>query len=518
MFKISRTAKQKQFMVDKGKARKPHKPHRGYANFMACFIFCAGSGFTSGSISTNYSTGIMQRYANQVGGFDPSGHDSFNKAVMSSISTGFFLGTFLGTILTPYVQKFGGRKWSTVAYAALSLVFAVLNCIPVNYIYLIITRILLGIPSAMMMMICPMWVSEICDPKRRGIITLQFQLFGCLGIMISYVIAYALGPVGTQFIKNPLDNRWWVSPFLAVIAFAICTTIALILPETIIAPGQEETEMKTGSVEGSSAIDNQSTADGAAVESVASKAPAPKAEKVSLREVFTDRKYTRIMLLSLFLPLLQQGTGINPIIVYANSIMRGLPMPQASNVGGLAIGAWNLATNAIAVPMVDRVGRRFLLFGGTLLLMIALIIYIIVYLIPTTPSTQNTITGLLIFTTALYIFSFEVSSGPLMFTILAECMPSSSAKDQIYAIAYASFRIYTIIVTYTFPFMTDKMYSIFILYFLLTVITTTICWLCIPETKGYTLTEIEAIMLSGKVFEPFTLMGKLPAKRQKASA
>ena len=74
---------------------------------------------------------------------------------------GVLIGSMAGSMsLSFFTNKFGRKRTALVA-GGLACVFNGLTCIPVNWVYLFIMRIVTGVPSAMLTTIVPGWLSEL---------------------------------------------------------------------------------------------------------------------------------------------------------------------------------------------------------------------------------------------------------------------------------------------------------------------------------------------------------------------
>ena len=144
--------------------------------------------------------------------------------------------------------------------------------------------------------------------------------------------------------------------------------------------------------------------------------------------------WRRPLLIGVMLAVLQQLTGINAIIYYANQIFAaaGFTSPDSQSLATLwAVGAVNVVATFVAVAWVDRFGRKPLLFIGTTGMGLSLVVVGAMFLRLSKVTPGSTATGAttgegLITLVALVVFiaCFAFSLGPIVWTIINEIFPS----------------------------------------------------------------------------------------------
>ncbi|EFO64424.1 Sugar-proton symporter [Giardia lamblia P15] len=224
---------------------------------------------------------------------------------------------------------------------------------------------------------------------------------------------------------------------------------------------------------------------------------------ISLREIFCNRIYRRCVLISVCMPLMQQGVGVNAILLYAGSIFKQLNFPDSDVVGAALLALWCVLAGVIAIPLVEQKGRRYLIFIGMPIILFSLILLMVSYLI----TNQKLTTVLLLVSIILYFLAFNFSIGPLIFTVCGESFPQR-VRMRLMSFTFLIFRIISIVAMISFPYTLDILYVTFLLYFCIGLISTVLCWFSLPELKQKSPEEVEKAMLTEHVFELFTLTGK----------
>lgn len=209
-----------------------------------------------------------------------------------------------------------------------------------------------------------------------------------------------------------------------------------------------------------------------------------------------------ILFIGIMLSILQQVTGINAILYYgaeifSNALGYG---PEDALKQQLWTAGVNLAFTFIAIYTIDSWGRKPLLLTGTLGMFLGL--SILAFTIYTQQLGLISLLAIL-----LFIGSFAMSMGPVVWVLLSEIFPNS-IRSVAMSIAVAAQWLFNAIVANSFPVINSSElnasvfngvlpYIIFAVFCLITFI---FVWKLVPETKGKTLEELEATWTGEKVF------------------
>ena len=201
------------------------------------------------------------------------------------------------------------------------------------------------------------------------------------------------------------------------------------------------------------------------------------------------------LLLGVMLSIFQQVTGINAILYYgaeifSNALGYG---PQDALKQQLWLGAVNLTFTFIALYTVDQWGRKPLFLTGTAGMFIGLIV------LGGTLNTQS-IGVLSLIAILVFVVSFAMSMGPVVWVILAEIFPNR-ARSIAMSIAVAAQWLFNGMVARSFPLVNRSElnhqefngalpYFVFATFCVLAFI---FVWKYLPETKGKSLEEIEEL-------------------------
>lgn len=201
-----------------------------------------------------------------------------------------------------------------------------------------------------------------------------------------------------------------------------------------------------------------------------------------------------IILIGTALSVLQQFTGINAVLYYGADIFeKSLGFGKADILKQQVLLAFvNLIFTFIAMFTVDKFGRKPLIYVGSVGMILGFLVLGITL-------QQNAVGILSLLGVLIFIASFAMSMGPVVWVLLSEMFPNKM-RSLAMSIAVASQWAANYLVSQSFPIVMDSEinnsnfwngslpYFIFIVFIILIIIIT---YFFIPETKGKTLEEIE---------------------------
>jgi SP family arabinose:H+ symporter-like MFS transporter len=195
------------------------------------------------------------------------------------------------------------------------------------------------------------------------------------------------------------------------------------------------------------------------------------------------------LLVGVGLAVLQQVTGINAVMYYAPEIFKETGAgTNSSLLQTILVGFINFVFTIIALWLIDKVGRKALLLVGSASMAICLIVIGFAF------HTGNTAGPLVLVFILLYVASFAISLGPVVWVIIAEIFPNR-IRGKATAIAAMVLWAADYLVSQTFPPLLSSAgpASTFWIYGSMALIALLFTWRVVPETKGKSLEEIESL-------------------------
>ncbi|KAG8967614.1 hypothetical protein FRC03_009643 [Tulasnella sp. 419] len=337
------------------------------------------------------------------------------------ITSIFTIGGLLGSLVASRFMHRFGRKGAIKINASLICAGSLIMTIAWNTGLLALGRFLIGIGAGIAICVLPIYLSEVAPPKVKGSVGVFNQLSIVIGLLLAQLVGVYLSTPGTQ--------RWrfvfLVSAALNIIQLLFSPTVSD-TPSWLNAVGREQEAKAVGSKlwkddsptlassttthpEEEGLLRNNDDEPPQSRRSETNIAPLTIPELFKLEAL---RKPVAAVLLAMFS---QQISGINAVIFYSNDILsRVVPVESASYIS-LGIAVLNALMTFPAITLIERLGRRKLLFGsmlGTLVSTVALAVGL------------NTGTPLLSSIGILtFVGSFAIGLGPVPYVLIGELVP-----------------------------------------------------------------------------------------------
>ena len=216
----------------------------------------------------------------------------------------------------------------------------------------------------------------------------------------------------------------------------------------------------------------------------------------SASELFAPR-LRRPLIIGIGLAMFQQITGINTVIYFAPTIFQsaGLPSAATSILATAGVGAVNVIMTIVSIRLIDRLGRRQLLFwslGG-----MAVMLFVLsgaFYL-----GASGHLARVAVASVAAYVGFFAIGLGPVFWLLIAEIFPLA-LRGRAMSLATVANWTFNLIVSATFLDLVGVLGSsgAFLIYAVLSLAALVFVGVLVPETKGRSLEEIEEALDAGQ--------------------
>jgi sugar porter (SP) family MFS transporter len=192
------------------------------------------------------------------------------------------------------------------------------------------------------------------------------------------------------------------------------------------------------------------------------------------------------------LAILQQVTGINTVIYYAPTIVEftGVNSSAGSILAAVGVGVINVGMTLLALRLLDRAGRRTLLFIGVTGMSISLFALGAAFKVSGGSSTLGSVIA--IGSLMAYVASFAISLGPIFWLLNAEIYPLG-VRSKAAGVGTMANWTFNFIVSLTFLLLIEALgrSGAFWFYGVIGLFTHAFCWKFVPETKGKRLEDIQ---------------------------
>ena len=412
----------------------------------------------------------------------------------SSLMEGWFVssamvGAMLGCLLAGTSSDRFGRK-KVLVTASFFLLACSIGCgLAWSSLSLIFFRWIGGVGVGISSMVCPLYISEISPARLRGRMVTLFQLAICLGLAAAVLVNTGLLSWHDRIKDSPSDGLvgWTVGHEVwrsmlgmealpALLFFAMC----IVIPESprwLAEMGRDPEARK---------ILERINGPEIATMELAAINTALAGESGSLTELLRPG-LRRALLMALFLAVVSEFSGITTVWNFGPEIIRGQGIHLANEMNGMVVIASTLSIfTLLAVWLMDRVGRRPLLFWGNLGCFVSLIF------LGALLGRPDSLSILKVAAAATLAACFAFSMGPIKWVFMSEVFPTRIAGR---AVAISSLAVWTAdaILNQLFPLMRDSWgkSATFYVFAAILIPQFYFAWKIMPETKGRTLEEIE---------------------------
>ncbi|RKR12181.1 sugar porter (SP) family MFS transporter [Maribacter vaceletii] len=286
------------------------------------------------------------------------------------------VGVLLALFFAGYACNKYGRKRTLQIVAALYLISAVGSSLSPNYWSLLSFRFLGGLAFSSISL-ASMYIGEIAPPKLRGKLVTMIQINIVLGLSGAYFINYLILQLGSSDALwvsslgiNEHTWRWMLgSEILPALLWLGLLLFVPRSPAWLFYNGKKEEAKRTLlKLLPANEVDTQLLAMGESLE----KSTDDKSTIAQVKEIF-GKSMRVTMIIAMTLAIAQQATGINAILFYAPTVFEQLGMgTDAAFMQAIWIGVTALIFTILGLLLVDKIGRKPLIIGGMLWIVISL--------------------------------------------------------------------------------------------------------------------------------------------------
>ena len=443
------------------------------------YIFVASTAALAG-ILFGFDTGVISGailFINQ--------HFQLTPTLTSIVVSMVLLGALLGALFSGRVTDVYGRKRMLLFDAALFIIGTLITAFATNVTMLIIGRLLVGVAIGIASYTAPLYIAEIAPPKHRGALVSLNQLTVTIGIFISYIVDY-----GFSLLPH---NQWrWMLGF-GILPAAILFIGVLGLPFSprwLVSKGRIELALAT-------LRKIRHEKEQFVQKELVRIQSSMRHERNSWKLLFS-KQIRPTFYIAAGLAVIQQITGINTILYYAPTIFKlaGFAHSSGAILATMGVGAVFVISTIVAIPFIDRLGRKPLLYIGMLIM--ALGLGVLAWSFQGNTLQNSMATSLAIFSMMIYIIGFGISLGPIMWLVIAEIFPlrvRGLGSSIATCVNWGS----NWLVTITFLGLVHLLDAsgTFWVYCIVTVISLFFIYAYVPETKGVSLEQIEENLYRG---------------------
>ena len=382
-------------------------------------------------------------------------------------------GTVLGSLIGSWPTDRFGRKKTLLSIGILFLVGSLWSAFANEVYGFMFARFLGGIAIGVSTVAAPLYISEISPPESRGRLAGMFQFNIVFGILVAFVSNSLLAGIG--------DHAWrWMLGIMAVPS-VIYTLACFIIPES----PRWLLSRKSDRAAGLAVLKLITpTASDAELDASADAMTSASREVASAKGFWHMGMRTPI-LIAILVAFFNQLSGINAILYFAPRIFELTGLGQkAALLQSVGIGVTNLIFTFVGLWLIDRLGRRTLLYIGSFGYIASLGLCSWAFF-----TGHFAIVPACIFA---FIAAHAIGQGAVIWVLISEIFPDKfRAKGQ--SLGSFTHWIFAALLTSFFPKMVTAFPAGYVFLFFCFMMVLQLVWvkLMVPETKGRSLEEIQ---------------------------
>lgn len=402
------------------------------------------------------------------------------------------VGSICGVLVAGSLSDYLGRKLTMLISAALFSISAIGCAVCADFNALVAYRIIGGVGIGIVSIVSPIYISEVSPAKIRGTLVSLYQLAVTVGFLLAYLINWVIdSQLDPSFVAST-DISLWDKMFQAeawrgmlgseTIPALLFFFIIFFIPESpkwLIVKGRlpKATAVLSKIYNDTTEIQNEIDV---TRESMAG------SDNGSWKDLLKPGILIAVLAGSA-IAILGQFMGVNAVLYYGPKIFSqaGFDNPMFSTV---LVGLVNMVTTILAVFIIDKVGRKQLIYWGVSGMIICLIAIGIYFAAGPALGLGN---AFMLFFFLAYVFCCAISISAVVFVLLSEMYPNS-VRGRAMSIAGFALWIGTYLIGQLTPVLLGwSQAGTFFIFAVMCIPYMLIMWKVIPETTGKTLEEIE---------------------------
>ena len=403
------------------------------------------------------------------------------------------VGSIVGVLFAGILSDKLGRKLTMVISAVLFSTSALGCALSADFAQLVVYRIIGGVGIGVVSIVSPLYISELAVAQYRGRLVSLYQLAVTVGFLGAYLVNYQLlawAESGTQLSVDWLNKIFITEVWRGMLGMETLPAILFFIiiffipesPRWLIVRGKE---LKAVNI----------------LEKIYNSITEAKSQLNETKSVLTSETKSewsllmkpgifKAVIIGVCIAILGQFMGVNAVLYYGPSFFENAGLSGGDSLFyQVLVGLVNTLTTILALVIIDKVGRKKLVYYGVSGMVVSLILIGLYFLFGDSLGVSSLF--LLVFF-LFYVFCCAVSICAVVFVLLSEMYPT---KVRGLAMSIAGFALWigTYLIGQLTPWMLQNLTpaGTFFLFALMCVPYMLIVWKLVPETTGKSLEEIE---------------------------
>lgn len=461
-------------------------------NYRLGYVFFLALVAALGGLLFGYDTAVISGTIDQV-------TEQFH---LDSIMQGWYvgcalIGSIFGVAVAGMLSDRLGRRPTMLLSAVLFTAGSIGCAIAMSLTELVIYRIVGGVGIGVVSIVAPIYISEISITRYRGQMVSLYQLAVTVGFLSAYLVNYLLlnnshtASYGTGLMQTLFVTEVWRAMLgMETLPALFFFVIIFFIPESprwLIVKQQESRAQNI--------LSKIYTTAEAVAHQVADTRSTIAGEVKSEWKALLKPGILKAVIIGSAIAILGQFMGVNAVLYYGPSIFKdaGFEDPLFAQV---LVGVVNTLTTVLAMFIIDRVGRKKLIYcgvSGMIVCLLAIAFYFVFH-----ESLHLSFVFMLVFF-LLYVFATAISISAVVFVLLSEMYPNN-VRGLAMSVAGLALWIGTYLIGQLTPWMLENLSpaGTFALFAVMCVPYVLIMWKLVPETAGMSLEDIERYWTENK--------------------
>ena len=400
------------------------------------------------------------------------------------------IGSIVGVAFAGVMSDKLGRRPTMFVSAVLFTVSAAGCAVSADFGWLVAYRIIGGLGIGIVSIVAPVYISEIAITRYRGQMVSLYQLAVTVGFLAAYFVNYLLLDLSrtASFTSDWLQLIFVGEVWRGMLGMETLPALLFVLtlcfipesPRWLITRNHDRRAavIFSGIYRRPEDVERQ----------IADTRSTVSAETKSEWRSLLRPGILKAVVIGVCIAILGQFMGVNAVLYYGPSIFKdaGMDDPLFCQV---LVGVVNALTTVLAMFIIDRVGRKKLIYYGVSGMILCLILIAVYFAFGA--SLHLGVHFMLTFF-LLYVFCCAVSISAVVFVLLSEMYPNS-VRGLAMSIAGFALWIGTYLIGQLTPWMLANLTpaGTFLLFAVMCVPYMLIMWRLVPETAGMSLEDIE---------------------------
>ena len=411
------------------------------------------------------------------------------------------IGSILGVLVAGVMSDRLGRK-KTMLLSALMFSISAIGCAACNgFGALVAFRMIGGFGIGVVSIVSPMYISEVAVPERRGTLVSLYQLAITVGFLVAYLANWLVlrgadlslsgAPLEVRHAEGLWTRMWGAEYWRGMLGLETLPDLLFLLVIFFIPESPRWLIVQGRDADAARILGRIYTASDEVHRQLEVTRASIAGEVKSEWKTLLEPGIRTAVIVGSCIAILGQFMGVNAVLYYGPKIFQDAGLSgEGSMFSTVLVGVVNMLTTVIALLIIDKVGRKQLVWwgvGGLIVCLLAIGTYF------AWGAALGLGTGFLLAFFLLYVFCTAISISAVVFVLLSEMYPNR-VRGLAMSIAGLALWVGTYLIGQLTPWMLENLTpaGTFFLFAFMCLPYLYIMWKYIPETTGKTLEEIES--------------------------